>query len=193
LRQAKKAFLALWEGADMDIDEKERRALLKDEYLFLQNQYEDFDRRSLTIKGWISTGAIAALAIAFNSSYKHVYIVPILVAVIAAVFWYLEAYWKLFQYALADRIRIIEAYFRDDKDILVKNPAPFQIYNWWFRAYANDEPIFEYEKRTHDDWISRPTNHAVRLKRAALQRFVYLPYAAIIGLSVLTFIVLLLP
>ena len=36
------------------------------------------------------------------------------VTVIALVFWYLEAKWKLFQHALADRIRVIEAYFRDD-------------------------------------------------------------------------------
>jgi len=100
----------------MEMDDQERRAFLKDEYLFLQNQYEDFDRRSLTIKGWLSTGAIAAIALSFNSSYKDVYVVPILVASIAAVFWYLEAYWKLFQYALADRIRVIEAYFRSDSD-----------------------------------------------------------------------------
>jgi hypothetical protein len=175
----------------LDIDDKERRSLLKDEYLFLQSQYEDFDRRSLTIKGCISTGTIAAIAIAFNSSYRHAYIVPIMVALISAVFWYLEAYWKLFQYALADRIGIIEAYFRDDQYILVRNPAPFQIYDWWFRSY-NDEPIYEYEKTNNSGWPARPASHALRLRRAALQRFVYLPYMVIIGLSALSFFVLLL-
>jgi hypothetical protein len=36
------------------------RGYLKDEYLLLQDQYEDFDRRTLTIKSWIGTGAFAA-------------------------------------------------------------------------------------------------------------------------------------
>ena len=168
----------------MEMDE--RRAFLKDEYLFLQNQYEDFDRRSLTIKGWLSTGAIAAIALSFNSSYKDVYVVPILVASIAAVFWYLEAYWKLFQYALADRIRVIEAYFRSDTDVLVKNPEPFQVYEWWFRSYSKNEPIYENEKP------HRPKDHGTRLRKVLLARFVFLPYAVIIALSVLSFAILLL-
>lgn len=144
----------------MEMDDKERWAFLKDEYLFLQNQYEDFDRRSLTIKGWLSTGGIAAIAISFNSSYKDVYIIPIFVASIAAVFWYLECYWKLFRYALRDRIRVIEAYFRSDTDILVRNPEPFQIYDWWFRSYCKDEPIYKDEKTFH----LRPKDHATRLR-----------------------------
>ncbi len=103
----------------MQLDEKEKRSFLKDEYLLLQNQYEDFDRRSLTIKGWIGSGAAASLALSFNSTSRYAFLVPIFVAVIAAVFWYLEASWKMFQYALSDRIRIIEAYFREDPDILI--------------------------------------------------------------------------
>ena len=50
----------------LQLDEKERASYLKDEWLLLQNHYEDFDRRSLTIKGWVSTGATAGLAIAFG-------------------------------------------------------------------------------------------------------------------------------
>jgi hypothetical protein len=76
----------------MELSEQERCAFLKDEYLLLQNQYEDFDRRSLTIKGWIASGSIAALAISLGSSYRYIYLVPVLVAVMASVFWYLESY-----------------------------------------------------------------------------------------------------
>jgi len=83
-----------------DLGDQERRSYLRDEYLLLQTQYEDYDRRSLTINGWIASGAVAGLAISFGSSYKLVYVVPLIVALMAGVFWYLEAYWKLFQYAL---------------------------------------------------------------------------------------------
>ena len=80
----------------------------------------------------------------------------------------------MFQYALSDRIRIIEAYFRNDPEILVKEPFPFQIYHWWFLSYVIDEPIFEYEKK------SRPQSHYTRLWKAMKQRFVLIPYVPII-------------
>jgi hypothetical protein len=43
----------------MEAGEQELRDL-KGEYILLQNLYEDFDRRSLAIKGWIAAGAVAA-------------------------------------------------------------------------------------------------------------------------------------
>jgi hypothetical protein len=169
-----------------DMTEDQRRSYLRDEYLLLQNQYEDFDKRSLTIKGWVSSGAIAALALSFSSSHKLAPVMPIIVALIVAVIWYLEAYWKLFQYALADRIRIIEAYFRNDPDILIKKPDPFQIYHWWFRSYSKDEPIYDYEREGN----LRPKRHSERLRRTALHRFVYLPYSPILVLCAASFIIL---
>lgn len=168
----------------MELDEREHRSFLKDEYLLLQNQYEDYDRRSLTIKGWVGSGAAAALALAFNSSYRAALLIPVFVALIAAVFWYLEAYWKVFQYSLADRIRVIEAYFRDDADILVPHPAPFQAYNFWYESFAKDEPIYEYEKSY------RPKSLGSRLREAAFQSFVMALYTCIIGMSLLSFVIL---
>lgn len=156
-----------------------KEAMLKDEYLFLQSQYEDFDRRSLSIKGWVSGGAIAALALSFSSSHSLTIFIPFFIAVVVVTVWYLEAHWKLFQYALSDRIRIIEAYFRGDESILHKDPVPFQIYHWWFKSYVHDEPIYGYE--TH-----RPRNRTARLKSAAFQRFVLLPYAPIFILCLVT-------
>ena len=80
----------------MEMVEDQRRQFLKDEYLLLQNQYEDFDKRSLTIKGWIASGAIAALALSFSNGYRATIAIPVFVAIIAGMFWYLEAKWKLF-------------------------------------------------------------------------------------------------
>ena len=45
------------------LTDDQRRNYLKEEYLFLQSQYEDYDKRSLQIKGWVSTGAAAGIAL----------------------------------------------------------------------------------------------------------------------------------
>ena len=78
----------------------------------------------------------------------------------------------------------IEAYFRNDPDVLIKNPDPFQIYHYWFKSYSRDEPIFDYER------ISRPKSHSVRLRKVAFQRFVYLPYVPILVLCGASFVIL---
>lgn len=164
------------------MDEDKRRGYLKDEYQILQSQYEDFDRRSLTIKGWVSAATIAAIALGVDKSKNPHGEIWLLIAIVTACVWYLEARWKMFQYALSDRIRIIEAYFRDEPNILIKNPDPFQIYNWWFLSYAKDEPIYEYEKKY------RPQTHTLRLWAAMRQSFVFVPYLPIILISLALFI-----
>lgn len=153
---------------------EQRLVFLKDEYLKLQDYYEDYDRRSLTIKGWIAAGAAAGIAIGLDPEKNGGGMVWIFIALIAACFWYLETYWKTFQYALADRIRIIEAYFRNDKTSLFPDPDPLQIYAWWFRSFVKDEPIYEHERKF------RPTSRSRRLFYAAFQPFVMLPYVLII-------------
>jgi hypothetical protein len=172
----------------MEITEDQRRNYLRDEYLFLQSQYEDYDKRSLLIKGWVSSGAIAALALSMNVSRDAALFVTVIVVVVVSVTWYLESYWKVFQYAFADRIQIIEAYFRGDSDVLIKNPHPFQIYHWWYESYSNDAPIFGHEKSRD----TRPRKLSTRLRQAALHRFVYLPYLPILVLSAASFAFLLL-
>jgi hypothetical protein len=168
-------------------DERELRGYLKDEYLLLQDQYEDFDRRTITIKGWIGAGAFAALAVSFSISNKYAYIAPLLVAILACVFWYLEAHWKLFQQAAADRIRIIEAYFREDENVFVKNPIPFQAFHQFYLSYGPDEPIYEYEKSEK----GRPRSKWKRLRKLACQGFVCQPYLTIIVLGMAFFVLLL--
>lgn len=80
----------------------------------------------------------------------------------------------MFQYAIGDRIRIIEAHFRGDAEILFKNPKPFQIYHWWFRSFSKDEPIYSYEQKF------RPRTKMRRYREAVRQVFVHLPYSLII-------------
>lgn len=125
---------------------EQRQSFLKDEYFKLQDYYEDYDKRSLTIKSWISVGAAAAIAIGLDPTKNGNGILWIIISAIAPCFWYLEIQWKLFQYALSDRIRIIEAHFRREKDILVRDPPPLQIFHSWFKSHKYDRPIFEYEK-----------------------------------------------
>ena len=166
------------------LSDQERRGFLRDEYLLLQNHYEDFDRRSLTIKGWIATGAAAALGISFSSSNRYTYFVPILVAILTAAFWYLEAYWKVFQAAIGDRIRIIEAYFRQDKLILEKNPSPFQAFHQFAASYKQHPELYEKDE-------GRRQSKLRRLRRQAVKSYVYMPYAVIIFLSMVSFVLLL--
>lgn len=90
--------------------------------------------------------------------------------------------WKMFQYSIIDRIRIIEAHFRNDQEILIKNPAPLQIYNWWFRSFSKDEPIYSYEKH-------RPRSKLIRLWAAGKQTFVHLPYSLIILICIALYLV----
>ncbi|MCZ8119214.1 MAG: hypothetical protein O9295_14425 [Microcystis sp. LE18-22.4A] len=163
-----------------DIDDV-KNSFLKDEYFKLQDQYEDYDRRALQIKGWISAGSIAGFAIEINSkTYNSPTL--LIIATISLCFWYLESMWKMFQYSIIDRIRIIEAHFRNDQEILIKNPAPLQIYNWWFRSFSKDEPIYSYEKH-------RPRSKLIRLWAAGKQTFVHLPYSLIILICIALYLV----
>jgi hypothetical protein len=105
-------------------------SLLKDEYLSLQNTYEDFDRRALTIKGWSVTVSLAALGLGVQ--YKAPFL-WFLACAATLLFWAIEAKWKTFQYAYSGRIKLIEAYFK-----CPSNPpeiVPFQIYASWFESY----------------------------------------------------------
>jgi hypothetical protein len=108
----------------IEMREDQRRDYLKDEYLLLRNQYQGYDTSSLQIKGWVSAGAAAALALASKSDYDYgqSLFTVFIVTVIVLVMWVLEAWWKVFQFTSADRIRIIEAYFRNDPEILWTAP-----------------------------------------------------------------------
>ena len=52
---------------------EQKYQFLKDEYLLLQNFYEDFDRRALLIKGWSVTVAIAGLTLGFEKQIPTIW------------------------------------------------------------------------------------------------------------------------
>jgi len=106
--------------------------LLKEEYFFLQQAYEDFDRRALLIKGWSVTLSLGGIAIAFQE--KSIQIL-LLSGLVALLFWVLEAMWKLFQYCNGTRIQEIESYFRGEIETL----TPLQAYSTWFETFRNSK------------------------------------------------------
>lgn len=103
-------------------------SLLRDEYLLIQKQYEDFDSRIITIKGWSATLGLASLGAGFEYT-KYLWLVA---AGISAIFWILEAIWKTFQYCYADRIELLEETFRSEN---FDSIHPLQIYTAWFDAF----------------------------------------------------------
>jgi hypothetical protein len=160
------------------MDESAANALLKDEYFFLQKVYEDFDNKSLQIKGWIASGSVAGFIFSREAgNYSQRLIVLIIVACLAI--WGIETLWKLRQRGFADRIRVIEGHFRGDTDLL-EPVLPLQIYGRWYRSYFHDEPIYAYESAQK----LRSRSLLYRSVAMALRPGVFLPYAAIIVVAV---------
>ncbi len=114
------------------MDRETLDALLKDEYLFLQKTYEDFDQRALLIKGWSVTVALGGLGLGFQYARPALWGVA---GVAGLLFWVLEAMWKSFQYSFGARIQKIEAHFRGEEG--EASMSPFQIYSEWFATYQS--------------------------------------------------------
>lgn len=85
------------------------RDFLRQEYFQLQQAVEDFDQRSLTMKGWSVTASMAAIGTAFTQTAPTLFL---LASVSAFLFWVIEALWKSFQQAYYPRIRKIEDFMR---------------------------------------------------------------------------------
>jgi hypothetical protein len=114
------------------LDEDKRADLLKDEYIMLQQFYEQIDNKGLTIKNWSITVALAAIGtgILYNKN--------VLWAGFAAalLFWYLEAHWRGLSYFFSVRIQEIELAFQNSK---WKEETPLQVYATWSRAYQKEK------------------------------------------------------
>lgn len=107
------------------------RELLKSEYLHLHRVIVDFDGRAITIKAWSVSFSLVALVGAFAS---HAAPVLLIGSLSAALFWLIEGYWKTFQNAHYERMRVIENYFRNPKKTL----TPLQINTSWLRKWQAD-------------------------------------------------------
>ncbi|HYK53440.1 MAG TPA: hypothetical protein VEV38_07915, partial [Candidatus Eremiobacteraceae bacterium] len=108
--------------------DSERVTLLKEEYLLLQQFYEDYDGKAITIKGWSATIGLAAIGAGFYETHY----LWLFGAGVSFVFWMIESYWKSFQYMYNERIAAIEQAFRDEQFGAI---APLQIYTSWFEVF----------------------------------------------------------
>jgi hypothetical protein len=106
----------------------DRVFLLKDEYLFLQQDYEDIDKKCLNIKGWNIT-LVAILIVAGFEFSGFLFLVG---AIASVVFWYIEAYYRGLTFFIKIRIKMIEKAFQNNDYLSV---TPFQLYSTWEETY----------------------------------------------------------
>ncbi|MDT8757519.1 hypothetical protein MZO42_02310 [Sphingomonas psychrotolerans] len=133
---------------------------LRAEYLLLQNMYEDYDKRALSLKAIAGPLLGAGVAAGLKEASAAILIASIAVAL---SLWLLEAIWKSFQYCLVARIERLEAWFRGET---AGDIAPFQIYTAWGESW----PLYR-----------RSGNVA----RIAMQPFVALPYVVLVSVAAL--------
>jgi len=113
--------------------EEDKILLLKDEYIHLQEMYEDVDKRGLTIKSWGITVCLAITGLGFKMS-EYLFVISFIASII---FWYLEAFWRGINYFQAIRIKKIEKMFRDNN---FSSEAPLQIYTDWVNEFNKPKP-----------------------------------------------------
>ena len=106
----------------------DRVFLLKDEYLFLEQDYEDIDKKCLNIKGWNIT-LVAVLIVAGLEFSGILFAVG---AFASFVFWYIEAYYRGLTFFIQIRIKMIEKAFRNNDCVSV---TPFQLYSTWEKKF----------------------------------------------------------
>ncbi len=109
----------------------ELRDQLAAEYTMLQNQYETFDTRALTIKSWSAPLLAGGLGIALKEGSLGLVLAT---ALVALCLWFLEGIWKSFQYSYIHRIDLLESYFRGE----IEDGAlrPYQIRRAWMEEYG---------------------------------------------------------
>ena len=94
------------------MEAKELADRLQAEYLHLQKVIEDFDARVITIKAWSVSFSLVAFLGAFAT---HSDKAMLLASVSAGLFWFIEAYWKRYQFIYYSRCNEIERYFRGEE------------------------------------------------------------------------------
>jgi hypothetical protein len=104
--------------------------LLKQEYFFLQNTIEDYNKQLWLIKalGITGTGAVLVLALQQKQS-----LIALLGCAIPVFFWILESQWKHFQRGFYPRISEIEEVLV--KDCNLRSPS---IFGGWCRSFKRN-------------------------------------------------------
>ena len=102
--------------------------LLKDEYIFLEQDYEDIDKKCLNIKGW----NITLVAVLIVAGFEFSGILFVVGAFASFVFWYIEAYYRGLTFFIKIRIKMIETAFRNNGYLSM---TPFQLYSTWEKKF----------------------------------------------------------
>jgi hypothetical protein len=123
----KKAKVTLQKNSSA-MNEDTRADLLKDEYIMLQQFYEEIDSKGLTIKNWAISVALAAIGAGILYR-KEVLLIGFFASL---VFWYLEAHWRSLAHFFSIRIKTIEAAFQNGS---WKEETPLQVYSTWGNEY----------------------------------------------------------
>ena len=143
------------------MEAKELGDRLQAEYLHLQKVIEDFDGRVVTIKAWSVSFSLVAFLGAFATHTDGALLVA---SFSALLFWFIEGYWKRFQFVYYRRSDDIEKYFRGE----VTSIHPLQIGTSWQVAWK--------ERRLHS------------LIRILAWPNVWLPHAVIAVAGVVLFV-----
>lgn len=106
--------------------------MLKDEYVMLQQFYEDIDEKGLNIKNWSITVALASIGTGLVYDRN----ILLLACAAAIMFWVLEAYWRGLSYFFVVRIKDIETAFANGE---AEKEIPLQVYSTWDRAYKTSK------------------------------------------------------
>src|SRR5262245_61407886 len=114
------------------MNEDKRIDLFKDEYIMLQQFYEDIDSKGLTIKSWAITVALPAIGTGILYR-KEVLLIGLFASL---VFWYLEAYWRGLSHFFSARIKAIELVFQNGK---WNEEVPLQVYSTWAAEYKKSK------------------------------------------------------
>lgn len=106
--------------------------ILKDEYIMLQQFYEDIDEKGLNIKNWSITVALASIGagLVYNKN------ILLLACAAAVIFWILEGYWRGLSYFFVVRIKDIERAFAEGRE---EQEIPLQVYSTWGKAYDKEK------------------------------------------------------
>ena len=145
------------------------------EYLKLQDNFEMFDDRALTIKAW----SVTLCACWDRAAYVNGQPALLLISSVAAlVFWTIDAYWKTNQQAFGQRMWEIEHAMDKGATVGLK---PFQIVMSW-RAERNKS------REAWSPWLptKRDYDNTTR-KRIVLWADVALPHAAVVVVAAVLF------
>jgi hypothetical protein len=108
--------------------EKNYSGILKDEYVMLQQFYEEIDGKGLNIKNWSLTVALASIGAGIVYDKNVLW----LTFIASIMFWVLEAYWRGLSYFFVVRIKDIEKAFACGE---AETAIPLQVYSTWEEVY----------------------------------------------------------